>query len=74
MTKDLNYYLSLPWTYQTREREENGESIFLVCITQWPEVCGEGPTEADAVEALEEELVALIKHNLQLGVPIVEPK
>ena len=74
MIKDLNYYLTLPWTYQTNTRMENGETIYLVCITQWPELCGEGPGEAEAVAALEEVLEAMIKHNLQLGVEIVEPK
>ncbi len=74
MVKDLDYYLSLPWTYSTKTRLENGETIYLVCIAQWPEVCGEGPNEAEAVEALEEALEAAVKHNLQLGVEIVEPR
>ncbi len=74
MTKDLDYYLSLPWNYQTKTRIENTETIYLVCIVEWPEICGEGPSEAEAVKALEEALEAAVKHNLQLGVPIPQPK
>ena len=74
MTKDLEYYLSLPWTYKTETRRENNEPVFVVCIVEWPEVCGEGPNEADAVEVLEKALAAAVKHNLQLGVVIPEPE
>ena len=74
MDKNLDYYLSLPWTYQTKQRLENGEPVFLVCIQEWPEICGEGPNEAEAVEALEQVLEGAIKHNLQLGVLIPEPR
>ena len=74
MTKDLEYYLSLPWTYKTETRLENGETVFVVCIEQWPDICGTGPSEADAVEVLEKTLEAALKHNLQLGVVIPEPK
>ena len=74
MTKNLDYYLSLPWTYNTQSRLENGETIFLVCIKEWSEICGEGPDEAEAVKALEEALEAAVKHNMQLGVKIPEPK
>ena len=74
MTKDLDYYLSLPWTYKTESRLENAEPLFVTCIVEWPEICGEGPNEADAVEALKAVLEAAVKHNLQLGVSIPEPK
>ena len=72
--ESLDHYLSLPWHYKVDARLENNEPFFVVCIEEWPEICGEGPSEAEAMMVLEEALEAAIKHAIQFELEIPLPK
>lgn len=71
--KDLNYYMNLPWTYTIETDFEKGEKFFIVCINEFPGVCTDAQTIAEAMELIKDALQGAIELYLEHGDEIPEP-
>lgn len=72
MTKDLAYYLALPYERVWQSRNDDGEYL-LVSIKEIPAVCAWGQTELEAQEHLKRALEDYLLWRLEEHLPIPEP-
>ncbi len=72
--KDLNYYLSLPWSFTVeKDRDDQNRLIYIVRVASWPGVVTDGLTLQEAFDNIQEVLVSIIKDYLEEGYSIPEP-
>ena len=72
MTKDLAYYLALPYEPVWQTRNDDGEYL-LVSIKEMPAVCAWGHTELEAQDHLRQALEDYVAWRLEEHLPIPEP-
>ncbi len=70
MSKDLQYYLDLPYTRVLR-RDEEGD--FVAKIEELPGCISHGKTEEEALKNIREVMTSWIEECLSAGQPIPEP-
>lgn len=70
-TKDLQYYLELPYTSIVK-KSENGD-YWVARVLELPHCMTHGDTEIEAVEDLEDAKRIWLESNLERGLPIPEP-
>ena len=71
MNKDLNYYLSLPWTY--RFEWSNEDKCYVASIAELKGCVSEGDTIENAVKMIEDALYSYIDGCLAANITIPEP-
>jgi antitoxin HicB len=72
--KDLNYYLSLPWTYTIATGTDNNKNkIYIVSVNELPGVRTDAPTIEQALEELKDAMVSTFKLYIKHGQTIPEP-
>jgi predicted RNase H-like HicB family nuclease len=72
-TKDINYYLNLPWTYTIETTRENGELLYIVHVNELPGIATDAPTLEEAMELIKEAMKGTFKLYLKHGDEIPEP-
>ncbi len=73
LTKDLKYYLNLPWTLTLQPVQEDDKKFYKVCVNELPGVCAHGNTYEKAFKNIREALHAAIELYLEMSDPIPEP-
>ena len=71
MKKDLNYYLSLPWTYIFEWSDE--DNCYIVSIVELDGLKTDGETIKEATAMIEDALIEYIETKLEFGDEINEP-
>jgi predicted RNase H-like HicB family nuclease len=71
--KDLNYYLSLNWSYTVEKDQEKGQDFFIVRVNELPGVCTDGRTVSEAMKNIQDAIAATIELYLEQGDQIPEP-
>jgi antitoxin HicB len=72
MTKDLAYYLSLPYTTVLIEGDED-EGGWFAEIKELPGCMTYDDTKEETLEMLEEAKTLWLEHRIEKGYPIPEP-
>lgn len=74
-TKDVNYYLNLPWTYTIgTEKDENGKLIYVVQVNELEGIATDAPTIEESMVLIKEVLEEAIQMYLENKEKIPEPK
>lgn len=72
--KNLEYYLSLPWTYKIEpDKDNDGNRIFVIRVDEFPEISSDGYTPEEAMESIQEVLALVIELSLKDGEEIPVP-
>lgn len=72
--KDLDYYMSLPYTIQIKPiKDESGEYYFAT-VAELDGCQSDGKTLAEAYESVREAMEGYIQVKLDFGDPIPEPE
>jgi antitoxin HicB len=69
--KDLNYYLSLPYTF---EMVREDETTWFVRVVELPGCISEGDSPAEAIEMIQDAMAGWLEIALEDGRQIPEPK
>ena len=72
-TKDINYYLNLPWTYTVETTRETGELLYIVHVNELPGIATDAPSLEEAMKLIKEAMKAAFKLYLKHGDEIPEP-
>lgn len=71
--KNLNYYLSLPWSYTIEQESHKGEHYYIIRVNELPGVCTDAETVEEGMKLIQEALEATIKLYLKNGEEVPEP-
>ena len=76
--KVIDYYLNLPWSYTIETTQEDGATIYIVCVNELPGICTDAPTITAAMDLIKESMAAVFRLYLEGGeeipVPVDEKK
>jgi antitoxin HicB len=72
MTKNTEYYLSLPYTMTVKW--DSADSIFVAAIQEIPSCTAHGDTRDEALTMLQDNLEAWVENALESSIAIPEPK
>jgi len=71
---DLNYYLSLPWSYSIDTDQDNeGKRIYIISVNELPGVCTDAYSIAEGMEFIKEAMLGAFKLYIKQGDEIPEP-
>lgn len=74
-TKNINYYLNLPWTYTIEtEKDERGKNIYVVHVNELEGIATDAPSLEEAMKLIKEVMEATFQMYLENGEEIPEPK
>ena len=73
MKKDLNYFLSLPYSKVVVKRNDEDGVHFIGKVLEIDGCMGDGKTESLAIDSLNDSLEAILESMLEHGDPIPEP-
>jgi predicted RNase H-like HicB family nuclease len=74
-TKNLNYYLNLPWTYTIEtEQDEKGKPIYIVHVNELEGIATDAPTIEEAMKLIKEVMETVFQMYLDNKEEIPEPK
>ncbi len=72
-SKDLEYYLSLPYTITLKRGTGEGNNYWIARISELPHCMTHGSTPEEALRDIEDAKREWLKSNLDDGLPIPEP-
>ena len=73
--KDLNYYLSLPWTYTVEEDiDSTGKKYYIISVNELPGIKTDACTTEEAFENIKDAMIAALELYIKMGDKIPEPK
>ncbi len=73
VNKDLEYYLSLPYTITLKRGTGDGEEYWIARVVELPHCMTHGVTQEEALRDIEDAKQEWLKSNLDAGLPIPEP-
>ncbi len=73
-TRDLQYYLDLPWTYIVETTRETGELLYIVHVNELPGISTDAPTLAEAFDSIKEALTGALELYIKMEDEIPLPK
>lgn len=71
--KDLSYYMSLPYTIQIKEMNDESGRYFFATVAELHGCMSDGETLAEAYENIRESMEAWISNKLKHGEDVPEP-
>lgn len=71
--KDLNYYLSLPWTYTIETESYKGKTYYVIRVNELPGICTDCEDINKGLEEIKDAIACAIEIYQEKGDPIPEP-
>ena len=71
--KTLDYYLNLPWTYTIETTKEDGRTIYIVSVNEFPGISTDAPTLDEAMTLIKEAMAAVFQLYMENGEEVPEP-
>lgn len=71
--KDLNYYLSLNWSFSVEQILNKGKKIYIIRVNELPGVCTDATSIEKGMKEIQDSIAATIELYLEQGDPIPEP-
>jgi antitoxin HicB len=72
-SKDLRYYMNLPYTIALKRGSGDGEKYWVARVVELPHCLTHGATPEEALKDIEDAKREWLKSNLEDGLPIPEP-
>ena len=73
MSKNLDYYLALPWTFTVEKIIDDGEAYYLARVVELNGCMSDGESPVAAIVNLQDALKGCIEGELSVGNEIPEP-
>ncbi len=73
VNKNLEYYLSLPYTVTVKRGEDAGKAYWVARVLELPHCMTHGDTPEEAIRDIEDAKREWLKSNLEDKLPIPEP-
>jgi len=71
--KDVDYYLSLPWTYYIEEESHKGEKYYIIWVNELPGVVTDNVSLDKGMEEIKEVIALAVEMYLEEGKEVPEP-
>ena len=71
--KDLEYYMSLPYTITVKRGTGDGAEYWIARVLELPHCMTHGASPEEALKDIEDARREWLKSNLEAGLPIPEP-
>lgn len=73
VTKDLEYYLGLNWTYTIEQDVHKGKKFYIIRVNELPGVCTDAKSVEEGMRNIQDAILATIELYLEQGDQIPEP-
>lgn len=71
--KDLNYYLSLPWTYTIETETHEGSRYYIIRVNELPGICTDSASLDEGMREIKDLIACAVEIYKEKGEPIPEP-
>lgn len=71
--KDINYYLSLPWTYIVESETHEGSHYYIIRVNELPGICTDAESLDQGMEEIKDLIACAVEIYKEKGEPIPEP-
>lgn len=71
--KNLDYYLSLPWTYTIERETHKGSSYFIIRVNELPGICTDAEDLNKGMEDIKDAIACAVEIYQEKGQPVPEP-
>jgi antitoxin HicB len=71
--KQINYYLSLPWSYTIEQEMTKDMHYFIIRVNELPGVCTDAETVTEGMELIKEAIEGAVTLYLKNGEEVPEP-
>lgn len=72
-SKDLNYYLSLPWTYSIETEINKGVTYYIIRVNELPGICTDSESLDEGMEEIKDLIACAVEIYREKGEPVPEP-
>lgn len=72
-SKDLNYYLNLPWTYTIEKESHKGADYYIIYVNELPGICTDSKSLDEGMEEIKELIAGAVEIYKEKGEPVPEP-
>jgi predicted RNase H-like HicB family nuclease len=72
-SKDLNYYLNLPWSYTIETETHEGSSYYIIRVNELPGICTDSESLDEGMEEIRTLIACAIEIYKEKGEVIPEP-
>ena len=72
-TKDLKYYLSLPWTYTIETETHKGTSYYVIRVNELPGICTDSENLDKGMKEIKDLIACAVEIYKEKGEPVPEP-
>lgn len=73
MSKNIKYYLSLPWSYTIEQEDDNGNHYYIIRVNELPGACTDAETIEEGMRLIQEVIEATVKLYINNGEEVPEP-
>jgi len=71
--KDVEYYLSLPWTYTIETEVHKGSVYYIIHVNELPGICTDSDSLDEGMEVIKELITCAVEIYREKGEPVPEP-
>lgn len=71
--KDIDYYLSLPWTYTIETETHEGSNYYIILVNELPGICTDSESLDEGMEEIKKLIACAVEIYKEKGEPIPEP-
>lgn len=71
--KDLDYYLSLPWTYTIETETHEDSSYYIIRVNELPGICTDSESLDEGMQEMKDLIACAVEIYKDKGKPIPEP-
>lgn len=72
-TKDINYYLNLPWSYTVERETYQNSSHYIIRVNELPGICTDSESLDEGMREIKDLIACAIEIYREKGEPIPEP-
>lgn len=73
MEKDLNYYLSLNWTYTVKKDFDGNQPFYIIRVNELPGVCTDATNLDEGMRNIKDAIASAVQLYLEQGAEVAEP-
>jgi antitoxin HicB len=71
--KDLDYYLSLPWTYTIETETHKGSTYYIIRVNELPSICTDSESLDEGMEEIKGLIACAVEIYKEKGESVPEP-
>lgn len=72
-SKNIDYYLNLPWTYTIETETHKGQSYYIIHVNELPGICTDAESLDEGMNEIKSLIACAIEIYREKGEPVPEP-